>query len=254
MSNFSKYAKWLGSGLGWAVAGPLGGVLGFVLGSVVEAGSQEHQADTGQGRVGGGFRNAQQGSTSDFTAALLVLCAAVMKADGKVVAGELDYVREFFKRNFGKEHTEGRMLMLRDLLKQDIPVREVCQQIRSNVDHASRVQMLHFLFGIATSDGHVHATEVEVIKNIAAWLGISQQDFESLKAMFYKDSGSAYKILECEPTATEEELKKAYRKMAIKYHPDKVAHLGEEYQKDANELFKQVQQAWETVKKERGIA
>ncbi|MSQ78340.1 MAG: molecular chaperone DjiA [Flavobacteriaceae bacterium] len=253
MSNFSKYAKWLGSGLGWAVAGPLGGVLGFVLGSVVEAGSQEHQPDTGQGRVGGGFRNPMQGSTGDFTAALLVLCAAVMKADGKVVAGELDYVREFFKRNFGKEHTEGRMLMLRDLLKQNIPVREVCQQIRSNVDHASRVQMLHFLFGIATADGHVHSTEVEVIKNIAAWLGISQQDFESLKAMFYKDSGSAYKILECEPTATEEELKKAYRKMAIKYHPDKVAHLGEEYQKDANELFKQVQQAWETVKKERGI-
>jgi DnaJ like chaperone protein len=189
----------------------------------------------------------------DFAASLVVLAAAVMKADGKVLKGELDFVKDFFKRQFGERLAVDNMLLLRELLKQDINVKDVSQQIRTFMDHASRLQLLHFLFGISNADGYVHTSEVDTIRKISDYLGIRTADFESIKAMFYKDVSSAYRILETNPDANEEELKKAYRKMATKYHPDKVSHLGEEFQKAANEKFQQVNAAWEQIKKERGM-
>jgi DnaJ like chaperone protein len=121
------------------------------------------------------------------------------------------------------------------------------------MEHPMRLQLLHYLFGLAKVDGSVDKSEVETISRIAQYLGISQADYESIRAMFYKDSGSAYKILEIESTATDEEVKKAYRKMAVKYHPDKVRDLGESHQKAAQEKFIRVQDAYETIRKERNM-
>ena len=71
--------------------------------------------------------------------------------------------------------------------------------------------------------------------------------------MFYRNVDSDYKILGINSNATDDELKKAYRKMAIKFHPDKVATMGEEYVKGAKEKFQQIQEAYEAIKKERGL-
>jgi DnaJ like chaperone protein len=76
---------------------------------------------------------------------------------------------------------------------------------------------------------------------------------DSIFAQFRPSNDSNYRILEIEPSATDEEVKKAYRKMAIKYHPDKVATLGEDVQKAAEEKFKAISQAYEAICKERGI-
>ncbi|MBM3434980.1 MAG: molecular chaperone DjiA [Bacteroidetes bacterium] len=247
----AKYGKWVGMGLGWALGGPIGGILGLVFGSMydgMQSGTFAYQGQQPYDSPG-----AKQTRPGDFAASLIVLAAAVMNADGKVLKGELDYVKEFFRRQFGEKLAMENMLVLRELLKQDIDVRQVSQQIYSFMDHSSRLQLLHFLFGISSADGHVHSQEVEMIRKISDYLGIRTADFESLKAMFYKDVYSAYKILETTPDANEEELKKAYRKMATKYHPDKVSHLGEEFQKAANEKFQKVNVAWEQIKKERGI-
>ena len=92
---------------------------------------------------------------------------------------------------------------------------------------------------------------MHVIEQIAHYLGLTEKDYESLKAMHYKDSESAYKILEIEKSASDDEVKKAYRRMAMKYHPDKVRELGEQHQKAANEKFLKVQEAYEQIKKER---
>lgn len=91
------------------------------------------------------------------------------------------------------------------------------------------------------------------INNIARYLAIQLQDFESIKAMFFKNPDSAYKILEIDRTATDAEVKKAYRTMAKKYHPDKLQHMDEAYQKGAEEKFRMVQQAYEQLQKERGF-
>jgi DnaJ like chaperone protein len=113
--------------------------------------------------------------------------------------------------------------------------------------------LLHFLFGVSRADGKVHPREVEIIKKIAGYLGISAKDLESIKAMFYEDTDAAYKILEIESSANDDEVKKAYRRMANKYHPDKVAYLGEDIRKAAGEKFRKVKDAYETIKRDRGM-
>lgn len=246
-----KFGKWIAGGLGWAFGGPIGGILGFALGSMFESmNSGEYEA--GQPNVG---RRSRPRSTrsGDFGVSLLVLSAAVMKANGTVKKSELAYVKSYFLKQFGEDKAKEYMLALREILKQEIPVRQVCMQIQTFMPHPMRLQLMHYLFGIARADGHVDLNEVNSVQTIANYLNISQKDFESIKSMFFKDTASAYKILEIDEESTNEEVKKAYRKMALKYHPDKVSSLGEEFQKAAKEKFQKVQEAYDTIKKERGL-
>jgi DnaJ like chaperone protein len=184
---------------------------------------------------------------------LLVLTAAVMKADGKVLKSELDYVKKFMVHNFGEASAVEAVRMLRDLLEQTIPVNQVCNQIQRNMNYSARLQLLHFLFGIAKADGSVNQNEKELIALISREMGLTDKDFESIQAMFVPSTEGDYKILEIEPTASNDEIKKAYRRMAMKFHPDKVSHLGEDFQNAAHGKFQSVNKAYENIKKERNI-
>lgn len=239
-----KFAKWIAGGLGWAFLGPIGGILGFVLGSMLD---KDVAAETS---TSGGRRTT---TTGGYVMSLLVLISAVMKADGKVLKSELDYVKTFLVHNFGAESARSAVNMLRDLLKQSIPVADVCRQIQKNLDYSSRLQMLHFLFGIARADGDVSPNEQELLRHMALNLGISEKDYESIQSMFIADKDAAYKILEIEPSASVEEIKKAYRTMAMKYHPDKVSYLGEDFQNAAKEKFQKVNEAYEIIKKQKNF-
>jgi DnaJ like chaperone protein len=247
----SKYGKWIGGGLGWVLGGPIGGVLGFLFGSMYDGMQSGGYAYDPQQDARPGQENRTR--PGDFNVSLLVLAAAVMKADGKVMKAELDYVKQFLLRNFGEENAKQQLLLLRDILKQEIPLYDVCRQIRQNMAYSSRLQLLHFLFGISMADGHSHKSEIDVIESIATYLGISGHDYTSVKAMFVKSTKSAYQILGLESTATDEEVKKAYRKMAVLHHPDKVAHLGADVQKAAKEKFQSISEAYEQIKKERNL-
>ncbi|MDD4373125.1 MAG: TerB family tellurite resistance protein [Bacteroidales bacterium] len=235
------YAKWVGGGLGWAFGGPIGGILGFAFGKMFE----DMQTGT--------YTYPERTLEGDFKISLLVLSAAVMKADGNVRKSELDYVKRFFISNFGQSSAEESILMLREILKQDINIQEVSRQIEQFMDYSSRLQLLHYLFGIAQADGQLPPKEVNTISTIAAYLGIGLSDFDAIKAMFVKDSNSAYKILEIQPEASDTEVKKAYHEMARKFHPDKVNHLGEDVRKAAEAKFKEVTAAYEHIKKERKL-
>ena len=243
----ANYGKWIGGGLGWALGGPIGAALGFVFGSMfdsMQAGTYEYRPPENRPRTQSG----------DFSATLLILSAAVMKADGKVVRSELEYVKRFFLQNFGEEETRQKMLLLRELLKQNIDLTGVGAQIRTYMAYPEKLQLLHFLFGISSSDGQDHPAEIDTIHRIARLIGISEPDFLSIRAMFVKDTGYAYRILEISPDATDEEVKKAYRKMALKYHPDKVSHLGEDVQNAAKEKFQELNAAYDSLKKQRGMS
>lgn len=241
-----KFAKWIGGGLGFVFGGPIGGLLGFFLGSVVD-GTSVRYAQTG------GDRRVYRTTPGDFSMSLIVLIAAVMKADGKVLRSELDYVKRFFISQFGPETAQEALQMLRDLLNQNIPLRDVCTQIRQNMDYPSRLQLIHILWNISAADNRFETAETNVIKTIADYLGITQGDYDSIRNMFIPSTDAAYRVLEVERSATDDELKKAYRKMALKYHPDKVNHLGEDFRKNAEEKFKAVNEAWDKIKKERNI-
>ena len=236
----AKYGKWIGGGLGWALGGPIGGLLGFVVGSMFDK------------REGHPRQRVSAGTThGDFTMSLLVLVASVMKADGRIMQSELDYVKQYFSRSFGPAASREAMLYLRDLLKQQIPLRDVSMQIRQRLDKASKLQLLHFLFGVSQADGKVHPNEVKIIEEIAGYLGITAQEMESIRNMFFEDVDSAYKILEIDKSVSNDDIKKAYRRMANKYHPDKVSYLGEDIRKAAGEKFRKVKDAYDKIKKER---
>lgn len=243
-----KFLKWIGGGLGFVVGGPIGAILGFALGSMVSTTDIVTSGQAGERGMG-----SRRTSTNDFIVSLLVLSAAVMKADGKVLKSELDFVKDFFVRQFGERKAGEQILLLREILKQPIRIREVCLQIKANMPHPMRLQMIHYIFGLAQADGSIDSRELGVIEEIARYLGISLKDFDSVRAMFGTDTKSAYAVLEINENATEAEIKKAYRKMALKYHPDKLSTLGEDIQKAAKEKFVKVQDAYETIKKQRNI-
>ncbi len=244
-----NFSKWIGAALGWSFGGPIGAIIGLALGSIVDALGKSVEFKQGSQSNGKRQTTTQPG---DFEVSLLILASVVIKADGKQDKRELDFVRMQFVNMYGKERANAAFRLFNEISKQQhISVRQVCIQIRQRMEHASRLQLVHFLFGIANADGAISQTEASKINTISGYLGISHSDYESIKAMFYKDVDSAYKILEIDPTATNDQIKKAYRTMAKKYHPDKVVHLGKEHQKGAEEKFRQVQTAYEQLQRER---
>ena len=199
-------------------------------------------------------RQKAQTLSGDFEISLLILASIVIKSDGKVDSRELNFVRNQFVGMYGKERANKAFQLFKGVMKKQVSARQVCIQIRQHMPHSSRLQLIHFLFGIAQADEYVSEIEVDEIRKIAGYLYINQYDFESIKAMFYKSTDSAYKILEIETSASDSELKKAYRKMVKKYHPDKLTGLGEEHLQGAKEKFQNIQAAYETIKKERGLS
>lgn len=238
------FGKWLGGGLGWAFGGPIGAIIGFAVGSMFDtSGARKTQT------------NNTESTQNDFKISLLILIACIMKADGKVQKAELAVVKRFLSANFGEENALEALQLLKRILEQEINESEVAQQISRHLNYSSKLQLLHLLIDIALADGEAVASEMAIIERISNNFGISHADFESLKAPHFKktDTNWAYKALEIEPTATDEEVKKAYRRMAMKFHPDKVTNLGSEMHASASEKFRSINQAYEAIKKIRAL-
>ncbi|ARV09595.1 molecular chaperone DjlA [Winogradskyella sp. PC-19] len=261
-----SFAKWIGAAIGWSFGGPIGAIVGMALGSVVDnatdsspllgerqAGKKRRRDPYKQPTYQRQRQQRTQTRSGDFEVSLLILASVVIKADGKQDQRELDFVRQQFTNMYGKDRANKAFRLFKGITKQNISTRQVCLQIKQMMDHASRLQLLHFLFGIAKSDGLVTKDEIKQIYTIAGYLGISSRDYESIKAMFYNSTNNAYKILEIEKNVSDDEVKRAYRKMAKKYHPDRLSHLGEEHHDGAEEKFRQVQEAYEHIQKERGF-
>lgn len=237
--------KWIAGALGWAMFGPLGGLLGYFLVSRLE-----RLAEAAAGSEDGQVWN--QGQRNSFLISLLALSAAVIKADGKVTSSERSRFREFFAANFGAQAANEAEEILNEILQKDFNLYEVCSQIRSCMDYSQRLQLYHYLVSLGACDGLVQA-EVDLLETIANYIGLSKTDSDSIMAQFRPNNDSNYRILGITPDATDEEVRKAYRRMAIQYHPDKVATLGEDVQKAAEEKFKAISQAYEAICRERGI-
>ena len=117
----AKFNKWLGGGLGWAFLGPLGGLLGFALGAMLD-GSDNNPAFQGQ-------RSSGPTTKGDFLSSLIVLIAAVMKSDGRVLKSELDFVKQYFVQSFGQEAAAEALQVLKKVLDQNIPVEGISRQV-----------------------------------------------------------------------------------------------------------------------------
>lgn len=243
--------KWIGAFIGFFIRGIGGGFLGFFAGSVLDTlfGSKTRSARSVFGDI-----TRQSVSPEDFELNLLSLCSIVIKADGQVSQREMDYVRQYFVGTYGKEKANAIFRTFNEVnKKREISAQRICTFLTQRTRYEVRLQLLHFLFGIAQADGNVSSPEVVKIREIAGYLRVSLRDFDSIMAMFIKSADNSYKILDIQKSATDQEVKKAYREMAKKYHPDRVNTQDEAIKKGAEEKFKEVQIAYETIQKERGI-
>lgn len=244
----ANYGKWIGAGLGFVLGGPFGAFLGFLLGS-----SFDTPADTATSARPSERPSYQRTGRGDFLYSLVVLATAVMKADGSITKGELNYAKEFFRKQFGPPGEQEALRLIREMMDKEIPTDQIAMQIRYNMNIHSRTQLLYFLFGVARADGQVCEREVTLLGRISDLLGIDPSTYRSIKSMFHDDLESAYAVLGITASATDEEIKKAYRKMARENHPDKVGYMGEDIRKSAEEKFMAINNAYERVKKQRNI-
>lgn len=245
------FKKIIAGGLGWTLGGPIGAIIGVMMASLFDSNKNvDYQTIDDKD-----YRRSNSTRPDDFQVVLLILMAAVVKADGKVVKPELSVVKRFLVQNYGEDGARDAWQILNQLLKQNINIADVATQCASNLNYSTRLQLINMLFSIAAGDGAVNTAEINVIRNIAYYMRINDADLTSISAMFTKQTNPdwAYQILELSPNCTDDEIKKAYRRMAMKYHPDKVNSLGEEVRQNATEKFRKVKEAYDYLKEQRGI-
>ena len=269
-------AKWIGGFLGWVAWGPIGALIGYLLGKAVdtyidgshqlpggdgwerqqEQGSYRRQTGQGPYTQDRSTQSRQGRYTADeqrnsFFVSLLVLSSAVIKADGRTHPAELRTVREFIRTNFGEQAASQAEQILQRLDSQQVNIYSVGGQIAANMNYSQRLQLFQYLVSIATSDGDFSASEKSVLEAIASAIRLTSTDAASIIAMYYKETDSAYTVLEISPSATDDEVRSAYRRMAMKYHPDRVAGMSEEIQRNAAEQMKEINRAYEVIKQRR---
>lgn len=278
--------KWIGGFLGFMTSGPLGALAGFALGWLFDAGLDAVNTPENSGTFnysdthGSNHCDEQhnekfaEGQRNSFLFSLLVLASYIIKADGKVMHSEMEVTRQFLRLNFGEsavKQGEDIILKLFDKQKQlgKSEFRKIiysaCRQISGNMVYEQKLQLLSFLVIIAKADGFVASEEITALREIAEGLNIPQSDLESLLYMRQQynyentsqnkeeDINNDYKILGITPHATNEEIKNAYRKMALKHHPDKVAALGDDIRKAAERKFQEINAAKDRIYKSRGM-
>ena len=255
------FVKWLGGVVGFVAGGPLGALLGFVLGSLFEEKSPKapyNNTSQTQEDINAGQRNS-------FMFSLMVLASYIIKADGKVMHSEMELVRRFLGVNFGEDAVnEGNEILLKlfehrkqvdaqDPYAFKRTINDCGRQIAANMSYEQRLQLLNFLAMIAKADGHVCDQEIVALREVAAAMGLSASEGDSMLNLGPDTLEAAYKVLEISPSATDDEVNAAYRKLAMKHHPDRVASLGEDVRKAAEEKFRQLNEAKEKIYKDRGL-
>ncbi len=255
--------KWIGGFLGFITAGPLGALAGIALGALFDHGLDEVNRQ--------GEAHSNEGQRNSFMFSLLVLSSYIINADGKIMHSEMELVRRFLRQNFGENaKSQGEEILLKLFEQQKrmgmqqyrTVIQDSCQQIRFNMIYEQRLQLLNFLVMIAQADGIVVHEEIKALKEVAIYMGLTEEDVEQMLNLNsnsgYASSSQnslddAYKILGISPTASNEEVKAAYRKMALKHHPDKVSALGEDVRRAAEKKFQEINDAKDKIYKARGL-
>jgi len=245
-----------GGVIGLISSGPKGALFGFLIGMYLDYIGERNDSNSNSTNQQSHRKQSygQRSAPVDFQNSLLILIAAIMNADGSIMKAELDMVKTMLLRTYGEEEAKSMLLRLRDFLKQNHNLNEVCRNLRLRMSYSPRLELVHVLFRISRADGDMSASEINLIQHIATQLGISTPDYLSIKAMFVSTPNSDFQILEITPGASEEDVKKAYRRMVMRFHPDRLQGLSESEKKTAESKFHNVQKAYDNIKRSKGWA
>lgn len=255
-------AKWIGGVIGFMAGGPLGALAGFVLGSLFDVPANEEGTRRAESTGSDDYRGGERNS---FLFSMLVMASYIIRADGRIMHSEMEYVRRFLRTTFGDAAAaEGEQILLKlfeqaKAMDRRSPngykntIRDCGMQIAANLSYGQRLQLLEFLAEIAKADGNVCREEIEALREVAAYMSLSANEVDSMLSLRTNSLDEAYKVLEVSPTASDDEVRAAYRRLALKHHPDKVATLGDDIRRAAEEKFQCINNAKETVYKARGM-
>ncbi len=246
-----------------SIAGPFGTLFGGLIGHLFDRAVEERQAMNGGPRLGRDPRAGWPGdpvsqAQVNFLACLIGLSLAVADTDDGVRPSHLGAMKEFFRRNFPFPSMDQELLqkLIEEMYanRSSIDVQGLCSYYAVVSTVEGRLLLLRLLFQIARSDLRgISAAEEERIRRVSLMLGMEERAFRSVRAEFRGASSAAWEILGVSPDADPEEIKAAYRQMAMENHPDRVANLGPEFVKVAEQKFKAIQEAYEEIRRQKGF-
>lgn len=240
--------------IGFAVGGTFGALAGYFLGSFLES-----------------LIPKKKGIPETVLYGITSLSVVLMKSDSSIMRSELYLFRDFMLNNFGKTAATKAIEIFQEIKDSNISIDESCEQLNKILNYTEKTEILRYLFQLSYVDGNLNQAELSVLQSISYKFNINQQDFLYIKNTFfyynrqqssyegrsprpqYTNLDNDYAILGVSSSDSNEDIKKAYRKLAIENHPDKIEHLGEVARKKAEENFKKINQAYQRIKKQRGL-
>lgn len=253
----SWLGKMIGGTIGFALGGPIGAVAGAAFGHTFvdkkEAAYLSSRPETQQM-----LSSNEEAQLVFFTAAFSML-AKISKADGQVSQKEILAVETFMKRDLQLDQN-GQQTAI-NVFRQAINSSESFDAFAIQFYSIFRTQpniielMMDVLLRVSVADGNISNEEETMLLSATKIFNYSTADYARLKSKYAKETNKYYAVLKCDETSSNDEIKKQYRKLVTEYHPDKIEAKGlpEEFVKFANDKFKEIQEAYETIKKERGI-
>lgn len=208
------------------------------------------------------YEASQTESHNRFVWLLVQILINIAKIDGTVSKEEISTIHRFFQYNLRYDQT--RMYWVKELVKEAVSSTQsmevLLQEFRDSFAYEPRLILLELIYQILYTKTEVPDAELKIASDIAAYLQISEYDKRTIEAKYKygrqqqttRTSGGMeqyYAILGLEPGADEDSIKKAYRKLSMKYHPDKVNHLGEEFRSVAEEKMKEINAAYDILMK-----
>ena len=252
--------KVVGGTIGFAIGGPIGAIAGAAFGHTLDKKEQRYlsSGSIGSNQGLGRLSNNEEAQLTFFIAAFSML-AKISKADGRVSEIEISSVEEFMQRDLNLDNES--KTTARNIFREAVNSNEHFNAFAVQFYGVFRTQprlielMMDMLLRVSTADGTISSEEEVLLFSAARIFNISDSAYSNFKKRYVKETNKYYALLNCDENATDQEIKKQYRKLVTEYHPDKIASKGlpEEFVKFANDQFIKIQEAYDYVKKERGL-
>ncbi len=242
--------KIVGGTLGFALGGPLGAIAGAALG---------HSFDATDNQYSRARLSYHEETQMTFFVATFSMLAKVAHADGRISPEEIQAVEDFMANelNLTPESKRFAVEIFETAINSPMAFQDFAGQFYHQFHNQPRLLdlMIDVLLRLSVADGALSDSEEKLISSAARTFRFSEQKYNELKARYAPDFEKYYAILGIHSRASDDEIKRQYRKLVKEYHPDKIASKGlpEEFNKFANDKFREIQDAYDAVKQERGL-